>query len=46
LGHPDHTAIERDFKGKIRCNVALCLLLRYESWSLSKGLTSKTKAQL
>ena len=36
LGHHDHTASDRDFKGIIRCDVALCLSLRSYSWPISK----------
>src|SRR4051812_30338870 len=42
LGHHDHTALRRDYKGKPQGSVALCLSLRRDSWSISKGLTSKT----
>jgi hypothetical protein len=46
LGHHDHTAANRDFKGIMQLNVALCLSLRYNPWPISKGLMSKTGAQL
>src|SRR5512135_198316 len=46
LGHHDHTALIRDFKGIARCNVALCLTLRSDPRPIAKGLTAKTRAQL
>ncbi len=46
LRHHDHRAEMQDYKGKTPCSVALGLWHRCDSRPVSKGVTSKTEAQL